>query len=201
MSGTKWESIIEKIPVLSIGSIQENRYSCHIMEIRFPIPRMKTVVVVLGVLLGLATIFLIVEFQPKRQLEKSFGNLVSAVEKRDWKQIEALLAPDYADAWGMNREQAIQVGSEVLRHFFVLEIVSENPEVQVSGMQGAARTVLRVNGNGTAVAQSMMAEANALDAPFVFEWHRASWKPWDWKLKSLSNIQVHFDAARIYGAE
>jgi len=152
----------------------------------------------MAVALLAGTTFAVVEFQSERQLNKAFGRLVSSVEARDWKRVASMTAVDYADPWGMNRSQALEIGSEILRHFFVVDIATGDLSISVGdGDQGEVRAVLRVGGNGTAIAQSVMAEANQLQQPFIFQWRKASWKPWDWKLVSVSQSEVVFDGSMI----
>jgi hypothetical protein len=168
------------------------------MEIRLPIPSLKMVLAVLAIGLLAATGFAVVEFQSERQLNRAFERLISAVEARDWKRVEAMTAADYADQWGMNRTQALEIGSEILRHFFVVEITISDVSLSVADRDpGEVHAVLRVSGNGTAIAQSVMAEANQLQNPFVFQWRKGSWKPWDWKLTSVSQSEVVFDGSMI----
>ncbi len=168
------------------------------MEIRFPIPSLKVVLSVIAVALLAATGFALFEFQPERQLNKAFERLVLAVEARDWKRVEAMTAPDYSDLWGMNRSQALEIGSEVLRHFFVVNIVVSDLSLSVGdGDRGEVRAILQVDGNGTAIAQAVMTEANRLHQPFVFQWRKASWKPWDWKLTAVSQSEIVFDGSLI----
>jgi len=168
------------------------------MEIRLPIPSLKMVLAVLAIGLLAATGFAVVEFQSERQLNKAFERMISAVEARDWKRVEAMTAADYTDQWGMNRTQALEIGSEILRHFFVVEITISDVSLSVGdGVPGEVRALLRVSGNGTAIAQSVMTEANQLQQPFIFQWRKASWKPWDWRLVSVSQSEVVFDGSMI----
>ena len=168
------------------------------MELRFPIPSLKLGLSIMAVALLAGTTFAVVEFQSERQLNKAFERLLSAVEARDWKRVEAITTVDYADQWGMNRTQALEIGSEIFRHFLVVEITISDLSLSVDDEDlGEVRAVLRVSGNGTAIAQSVMAEANQLQNPFVFQWRKGSWKPWDWKLVSVSQSEVVFDGSMI----
>jgi hypothetical protein len=46
--------------------------------------------------------------------------LIEAVEERDWDALEKLIAPNYTDAYGHNRESALKDGRKYLSGFFTL---------------------------------------------------------------------------------
>lgn len=165
------------------------------MEIRFPIPSVRAVLLTVGVLVVALVGYAFYAFAPDRQLARAQTRLLSAVEGRDWKKAESMMADDYRDAWGFDRTRAIQLGSELLQHFFVLGIESGGTMLEISDTSGTVRSVIRFSGNGTAIAQAVLAEANLLESPFEFTWRRVSWKPWDWKLVSVD--QPEMPVARI----
>ncbi len=160
------------------------------MEIRFPIPNMRAVLLTVSVLVVASVGYGFYALAPDRQLDRAQIRLVSAVEGRDWKAVESIMADDYRDAWGFDRAKAIELGSELLRHFFVLGIESEGTTLEITDNSGTVRSVIRLSGNGTAIAQAVLAEANLLEAPFEFTWRRVSWKPWDWRLMSVNQPEV-----------
>lgn len=168
------------------------------MEIRFSIPSLRTVLLVLAVGLLVVAGYCTYEFRAERQLSKAFERMVTAVEARDWKRVQSLMAGDYLDAWKMNRTQATQIGSEVLRHFIVLSIRAEDPVFAINQRAGSVKSKLEISGNGSAIAQAVMAAAAELNEPFEFTWKQETWVPWSWKLTSVSHPEVQFDPSYLF---
>lgn len=130
------------------------------------------------------------EFQPSRQLHRTFEKFVTTGERRDWETAASFLASDYRDDWGHDRETGIATASELLGHFFFLEITTNPVKITVNGSRGEVRTRPRLAGNGTAIAQYVMTRANELQQEMTFVWRRESWKPWDWKLVSVHQPEI-----------
>lgn len=137
------------------------------------------------------------EFSPGRQLERAFDRLIGATENRDWKKVGKLMADDYRDQWGQNREEAVNTGSQILRHFIAFEIVVDRQSVEREGRQATISARLRLEGRGTAIAEMVMQGANALQDDFQFAWRRKSWKSWDWKLVSVNQPEIEFDPSML----
>lgn len=133
------------------------------------------------------------EFTAGRQLERVFHRLINAAENRNWEKVRQLVAEDYRDGWGQDREQAISTGSQFLGQFLVMEIVVENQTVDLRGREASIAARMRLKGRGSAVAEAIMQGANALEHDFQFAWRRKSWKPWDWKLVSINQSEIQFD--------
>jgi len=163
------------------------------MEVRFSLPSLRSVLVAVGVAILLVVGYSAYEFRAERQLSKAFDRLVAAVEARDWKRVQTLIADDYSDAWQMNRSQAIEVGSELLRHFIVISIRPKDPTFEVAQRSGAVKSKLEISGNGSAIAQAVISEASELNEPITFTWKQETWLPWSWKLTSVSQPEIGFD--------
>jgi len=148
-------------------------------------------------LLALLVVWIALEFSPDRQLDKVFSRLIRAAENRNWKTVSTLMADDYHDQWGMNREQAVQAGSDVLGHFLALQILCEDVHGTREGREAVIETRLRLRGRGNAIGEAVMQQANALENHFQFAWRRISWKPWDWKLVSISQNEIEFDPKEL----
>lgn len=130
------------------------------------------------------------EYSPGRQLEKAFLRLITAAENRDWKTVRAGMAETYRDQWGFDRDESVRLASEVLGQFLTLQITCENLRVSREGDAALVETRLRLRGRGNAVGEALMQRANALQDDFRFAWRRESWKPWSWKLVSLSQNEI-----------
>ncbi len=141
--------------------------------------------------------WLIFEFSPDRQLDNAFARLVTAAENRDFKTLRKLMATDYRDQWKMDREQALDAASEALRHFLTLEIAVENLSGTRQGGEALLAARLRLSGRANAVGEAILQQVNVLEDDFQFAWRRKSWKPWDWKLVSVSQPEIQFDPMEL----
>lgn len=141
----------------------------------------------LAVLLILHALWL---WQPARQVRLHQRHFLDAAENRRWSRFASFLDPAYTDRWGHDRAVVVRETSEVLRQFFALTIESEEWQCEIAGGRGTVTQRLRLEGNGTAIAQFAQQEVNALREPFVFTWKHASWKPWDWQLARVDHPQL-----------
>lgn len=129
------------------------------------------------------------EMTPGRGLARCQDRLLHAAADRRWDAVRHLMAEEYRDAWGQDREQAVAKASEALQNFLVLEILSEDASVEHRERDALISTRLRLRGRGNALGEEIMNHANSLESHFQFAWRRKSWKPWDWKLVSVSQPQ------------
>lgn len=132
-------------------------------------------------------------FSPDRQVKKAFSQLLAAASNHHWKKAGELIAPDYCDQWGCDREQALRLGSEAFQQYVFLEIVPSDVKVVRQGSQATLTARLKMTGRGSPVAEMITQQVNALREEFRFAWKRQSWKPWDWKLQSISQPEINFD--------
>jgi hypothetical protein len=121
-------------------------------------------------------------WQPERQLRLHHQHFIAAAEDRDWKEFTGFIDDAFADRWGHDRPAVVRECSEILRQFFALSIKSEIIALKIEREKGEILSTLKLEGNGTPIAQYAMRAVNELNEPFTFEWRRKSWKPWDWRL-------------------
>ncbi len=143
------------------------------------------------------SVFLARLWQPARQIELLTLNLLERASARDWPGVAAMMSPGYADAWGHDRQSAIDEAQQLFGHFFVLQIVPLEPlrvELQSDGAAASAR--VGVFGSGTAVAGAVMEEARGLEGPFVFRWTKSGYWPWEWHLTGAGQEQLAARYAR-----
>ncbi len=133
---------------------------------------------------------LFVTWQPAYQVDSKFRDLVEAAQDRDWDDVTDLMAPEYKDRWGFDRERVVRESREALSQFFALEIKAERPVMEVAEGKATVVATLRIKGSGTVVAEYIESEVNTWEDPFTFEWRRMSWKPWDWKLVRVDHPRV-----------
>lgn len=129
-------------------------------------------------------------WQPERQVLKHHEHFIKAAETRNWRRVEAFIDAGYSDRWGHDKAFVLRESREILRQFFALSIVSAVGSCDVIGHAATVSATLKMAGTGTPIAEMAKNEVNALRAPFVFEWKRQSWKPWDWKLTRVDHPQL-----------
>jgi len=133
------------------------------------------------------------DLRPSHQLEKQFRHLLDAAEQRNWVKAKEYVADDYHDSWSMDRETMLRAAQTVCGQFIALGLTPEEMKISLNGPEGIITCRLRLTGQGTALAQEAMQQANALQSDFQFAWSRKSWKPWDWKLHSVRQNEIQFD--------
>lgn len=135
-------------------------------------------------------------WQPARQMELHQARLLDAAENKSWARFGDFIAPGYSDRWGHDKAFITRESREWLRQFFTLTILREGVSVEIpGGTRGVVRARLRLERNGTPLAQMAQDEVNAVTEPWIFEWTRQSWKPWDWQLTRADNPRLDIPAS------
>ncbi|MCU0791890.1 MAG: hypothetical protein MUE42_03350 [Opitutaceae bacterium] len=138
-------------------------------------------------------------FSPARGVERSWDGLLSALEDNDLEAFGAYLGEDYADGFGLDRAEAVKLAGEVRRHFIVCTVRRERSELVLDPLKKSAvtRGLIRLGGQGSPVAQGAIEASRATDSPTAFRWRRNSWRPWDWRLVSIDNLEAAQAIARF----
>jgi hypothetical protein len=159
-----------------------------------PIPSRRVLLAVAAALLAVALVLGLPWLSPARGVERTWKNVISAIESNDKEALAAYLSDNYKDGFGLDREGAIKLAATVRGQFAVCTIRRERPELVMDVNKRAAvtRALIRLDGQGTPLAAAAIQASQASQAPTEFRWRRASWKPWDWRLVSVENA----DAAR-----
>jgi len=118
------------------------------------------------------------------------AHLRSAVERRDWARVEALVDAGYSDRWGYTRATAIRDARQWIGQFFVLTVTASSARDQLSADGGTVTERWTIDGTGTEAAGLVKERVNGLQAPFVFQWKHGNWKPWDWSLSRVDNPEL-----------
>jgi len=132
-------------------------------------------------------------WQPARQVRKHQEHFIAAVGTRNWSRVEEFIDARYSDRWGHDKTFVLRESREVFRQFFALSIQSDVTSCAISGDAGMVTAKLKIAGTGTAIAEYAKEAVNGLGEPFVFEWTRRSWLPWDWKLMRVDQPQLRLD--------
>ena len=142
----------------------------------------------LSVVLVAWALWLAMLWQPVRQVELHTLNLLKRASSRDWTAIEAMMAPDYRDAWNADPATAIDEARQLFSHFFALQIAALEPlHVTEEQDQWHAAGAVGIFGSGTPVAHAVMDETREAKGPFVFRWRKSGTWPWQWSLVAVGH--------------
>ena len=141
-----------------------------------------------------AAAYLFQLWQPERQVKLHSLHLVHALEERDWDATAGFLDPDYRDQWGHDRTQVLERLRAVMHYARNLRLRANPSWVELSADQGEWHARITVEGDEGEVNTMIEQHVNAVAEPFVLQWRRRSWKPWDWKLVRVSNSEFQLPA-------
>ena len=149
----------------------------------------------LWALLGVAALLsFLYQIQPERQVLRHQQKLLDAFAGKKWDKAGALIAPDFSTRWGQNRESVIEDARGVLQHYFVLDILCEEPVCFVEEKTARITTRIRMAGRGSPVAELVNQRANELRQPWTFEWVRPGWQTWKWELRRVEQPELTWTA-------
>jgi len=114
------------------------------------------------------------------------AGLIRGVERRQWREVEALLADNYTDRWSHDKTFVVTALRQVFEQFIFLTI--EHRIIAADVSTGRVTAQVKMSGQGGPVAQFVMAKVNGLAEPFTFTWQKRSggW-PWDWQLAAVDH--------------
>jgi hypothetical protein len=163
------------------------------------LPSRRVLLVVAGALLLVAVLLGVPWLSPTRGVERTWKNVISAVERNDREALAAYLSENYKDGFDLDREAALQLVAAVRGQFMVCTIRREQPELVMDVNKRAAitRALIRIDGRGSPVAAAVVQASHASQTPTEFRWRRASGKPWDWRLVSVENADASRGVARF----
>src|SRR6186713_2841075 len=61
-------------------------------------------------------------WQPARQVRVHTEALLEACEDKDWEEMRELLAADYSDRWGHDKEEVVERSKQVFAQFLFLTV-------------------------------------------------------------------------------
>lgn len=134
-------------------------------------------------------LWLAITLQPENQLRSSFRELLKNASKKDYEGLREMMADDFRTPNGQDRESALAGIRTVLDQFFILEVTPERLASSTKGRDGTVSARILLRGRGSYLAEMAMQRVNGVDTEFVFAWKRGSWKPWDWKLTTVTHPQ------------
>ena len=137
-----------------------------------------------AIILGL---YLFQLWKPERQLQLHSAHLIAALEENDRSAILDFLDPSYGDQWGHDRATLVARLQAVLPYAPHLRIEARRIIVRDSAGAGEWSARIRVEADANEVTALIKERINPLEEPFLLQWRRVSWKPWDWKLVRVTN--------------
>jgi hypothetical protein len=155
----------------------------------------KTLRFTLAVAALSCAIFLLLLWQPVRQVRLHQRHLLRAVEKRDWTKAGRFIDAQYHDRWEHDKENVLPEAAQVFNQFFVCNLQAEERTVNVADGAGVIATRLTLGGSGSAIAEYAKERVNSLREPFTFKWIHRSWKPWDWALIEVDQPQLEMEGS------
>lgn len=148
------------------------------------------VLLVLFLIEGLWLAWWVFGRSPEEQVRAAQANLIEAVEDRDWKKLERLMAPNYTDAFGHNRDTAILDGRKYLSGFFTLILKTEQATLKATKGQGMVTTMIRLEGNGVGYSNMIVGYVNQFTEPWTFHWSNPGRWPWNWQVNQIHHNQL-----------
>ncbi|MDF1825310.1 MAG: hypothetical protein P1U68_11750 [Verrucomicrobiales bacterium] len=139
------------------------------------------------------------ETRPSNMIAKKQDSLIRGIEKRSPSRIERLLAEDYLDRWGFDRNAAAEAVVDVGSQFLTLVLTLEEMTVDRDEGRAVVKAFLRVSGKpigpgGNEVTRRL----NRLKTPFEFTWEKQSFLPASWRLVQIENVEL---PENLYGYE
>ncbi|MCH1407438.1 MAG: hypothetical protein L7V87_00255 [Verrucomicrobiales bacterium] len=143
--------------------------------------------------LGL-TIFVILQSRPSKMIATKQSDLIVGIEKRSPGRIERLVAENYSDRWGFDREDAVNAIVDVGSQFLALVVTEDEKETVIDGKEATVTARLTFGGNPVGPAgHEVVKRLNQLDEPFVFTWKKESFLPASWRLVRIDNASLPDD--------
>ncbi|MBA3881413.1 MAG: hypothetical protein H0X73_01610 [Chthoniobacterales bacterium] len=142
----------------------------------------------------MAGVYVLHLWKPEQQVELHSVHLLHAIERRDADAIGEFIDVNYQDQWQHDRTLLLERLRAALRYTRNLHLEPHEPiVVPVSGdCEWQAR--ITVAGEQNEVVTLIANRINPLKEPFLLQWRKQSWKPWDWKLIHASNEALELPA-------
>lgn len=121
------------------------------------------------------------------------SKFIAAIEDRDWTEAQSMLTDDYMDEAGHDRNTVIDDAKRIFDGFLTLTIKTEVIDLRSAVNQATLKANVKLKGYGGGLSQLVVTQANSMQGPWLFHWHKKGRWPWDWKI-----VQIHHNA--VYGA-
>jgi hypothetical protein len=125
------------------------------------------------------------------QVQVAQQKFLAAVEDRNWKKVQSMLAIDYADSYGLTQETAPAAAAEILNHFIFLTLKTEIQPFQPLPTTAEVRVRIQMEGQGLGLGSMVMARVNAMQGPWAFQWRKDGPWHWNWKVTRIHHPDLH----------
>lgn len=143
-------------------------------------------------------IYLFQLWTPERQVELHSGNLLAAIAENDAPALRDFLADSYQDDWGHDKGAVLSRLRQVVPYATRGgQLVPLGAVVRADSTEGEWRARITIEADANELTAPLIGHVNAVREPFVLQWRRQSWKPWDWQLVRVSN--PGFELPRQFG--
>jgi hypothetical protein len=148
-----------------------------------------------GVGLALAlSLYLMWLWGAEHQVRMHSNHILSAVESKSWPKFATFIADDYEDQWGQDHALVLERTRDVFRYVRAIRIVPGYAIVQTGDGHATWQAKITIEGGDNELTSMIKERVNPLTTPFLLEWRKRSWKPWDWKLVRVSNSGLEIPA-------
>ena len=157
-------------------------------------PRIAGAVQIRILLVAIAVVIAVIGFMryaaPERQIAKKQATLIRGIEQRKRSKVEKLIADNYSDRWGFDKQDAVTAFLDVGSQFVMLGVTELDPKHEFGDDSATVTTRLKIDGTGSPVANLVIRKTNQLKTPFVFEWKKQSCWPGSWRLEKVDNADL-----------
>lgn len=130
----------------------------------------------------------------ERQVLRHSENLFRRVEQRNWTAVGDLIAPDYADQWGNDRETILERLRLILANSHGFRIHAADVSSNAGNGLGTWRGRITIESDDPELMAAATQRINSLTAPFECQWRHVSGKRSDWKLVRVGNPELEIPA-------
>jgi len=134
-----------------------------------------------------ASLYLFWLWRPEHQVRMHTEHFFHAIDSRNWEKVADLVGENYRDQWEDDRTRLLDRMREGFRWVRGSAITAPDGTVQIETPRAIWIGKINIYSSDDSIMQFLDERVNKLPAPFEFEWHRVSGKPWDWKLVRVSN--------------
>ncbi len=124
------------------------------------------------------------------QVQHQQKNIIELAAKRSWPRLNLMIAPDYSDAWGMKRDEALNAAHEALQSFIMVSFDWKQKSISRDGKTVTISCTIHMTGSGATGSSMIIEHVNRITKPWVFVWRKDGWQPGDWRLISIANTDV-----------
>ena len=147
----------------------------------------------IGGVVALLVLFIIFQalfsWPAETQISDKQQKLITSIEERKWGRVRKLLADDYSDTLGLDRETLLLALKDAGSQFWTeFDLNWEPLEQRREGDVFIVTGNIRIQGKGGPFATDVVIAARPFSKdPVTFRWKKVGMAPWKWRLESISH--------------